>query len=341
MPTTLENVRETLTGQPRRRWLPWRRKPTLAERVGDVTGQVGQATSNLAGQVGQTTSDIAEQVVPAVVGVQRRTAFELGRMAGRLSSRPSRAILIPQGLPEGLIADTPLPGHQADLSAERAAIAAESAAQAAQRAAGMMERLGGWMALLAGRAPQAPLRVPEALAPEASLAAALERESGEHGKGVTEGLRRAAMTVGQRVSDLSDGRYGLEAQPPRAGTKQTKKAEKRLKRWAEKEARAEQPGSGVIWFPWMVGLSLGLVVGLVGVAYWQRRRLQDMWAQTSRRVQQTTETMRQRLETSRTEPQTIQPDIPSATPNVTPFGSAGRATEIDRQVNGRMEPTLP
>jgi hypothetical protein len=337
MSTTLENVREPLTGQPRRRWRPWRRKPTLVERVGDVTGQAGQATSNIAEQVGQTTSNMAEQMAPAVAGVQRRTAFELGRMAGRLPSRPSRAVLVPQGLPEGLIADEPLLGHQADLSAERAAIAAESAAQAAQRATGMMERLGVKMALLAGRAPETP----EALAPEAALAAALERESGEHSKGVTESLRRAAMTVGQRVSDLSDGRYGLEAQLPKAGTKQEKKAEKRLKRLAEKEAQAEQPGSSVSWFPWMIGLSLGLVVGLVGVAYWQRRRLQTIWNQTSQRMQQTTETMRQRLEASRTGPQTIQPGTPSAASNITPLGPSGRATEIDRQGNGRMEPTLP
>lgn len=326
MPTTLEDVRETLIGQPRRRWLPWRRKPTLAERVGDVTGQVGQTTSNIAGQM-----------VPAVAGVQRRTAFELGRAAGRLSSRPSRAVLIPQGLPEGLIAGEPVPGHRADLSAERAAIAAESAAQAARSAVGMMERLGGWMAVLAGRASQAP----EALTPEAAQAAALERESDRPSNGMTESLKRAAMSVGQRVSDLSEGRYGFEVQLPKAETKQTKKAEKRLKRRAEKEARAEQPGSGVSWFPWMVGLSLGLVVGLVGVAYWQRRRLQAVWNQTSQRVQQTTETMRQRLEASRTGPQTIQPGTPSAAPNITPLGSTGRATEIDRQGNGRMEPTLP
>ena len=91
----------------------------------------------------------------------------------------------------------------------------------------------------------------------------------------------------------------------------------------------------------MVGLSLGLVVGLVGVAYWQRRRLQAIWNQTSQRMQQTTETMRQRLESSRTGPQPIQPGAPSAASNVTPLGPTGRATDIDRQGNGRMEPTLP
>lgn len=376
MPTTLEDVRETLTGQPRLRWLPWRRNPTLAERVGDVTGQVSQTasdiagqvsqtTSELAGQVGQTTSDLlerargktadltrrsSEQAAPAVTGAPRRAAFELGRMAGRLSARPSRGVMMPQSLPAGLFEDgVSLPGRgyealvsRADLSAERAASAAEAAAQAAQSAAGMMERLGGWVALLATRAaPPTPVQPSQAVTPEAALAAALRQEGGKEGKGVTEALRRAAMMVGQRVSDLSDGRYGLETQPPRAETKQEKKAAKRLERRAQREAKEEQPGAGVSWLPWVLGLSLGLVIGLAGVAYWQRRRLQDMWEQTSRRMQQATEGMRQRMETSRSQPQTVQTDIPTATPGFTPLGSAAPVTDLEQQTNGRMEPTQP
>ncbi len=222
--------------------------------------------------------------------------------------------------------------YRAELSAERAASAAEAASQAAQSAASTVERLGGWLALLASRAPQAVI-------PEAALAAPPEQEHGRMGKGVAETIKRTAKTMGQRLSDLSEGHYGLETQPPKAKTKLGKKAAKRLERQAREAAKAEQPGAEMSLFPWAVGLSLGLVIGLAGVAYWQRRRLQAMWGQTSHRMQQTTEHMRQRLEASRARPQTIQSDIPAATPGFTPLGSAAPAA--DQPINGRKETSLP
>jgi hypothetical protein len=231
-----------------------------------------------------------------------------------------------------------LPGG-ADLSTEHVASTAAAASQAAQIAAGAIERLGGWLALLASRAPQMPIQAQQMAIPEVALAAAREEEGGKPGKGMAENIKRAAMTVGQRVSELSDGRFGLEAQPSRAETRQEKKAEKRLKRQARKEAKAEQVASGVHWLPWGVGLSLGLMIGLVGVAYWQRRRLQEMWGQTSQRMQQTTETMRQRLEASRNPPLTTPADMSAGASNRPTLGSAAPAT--DQQVNGRMQSTLP
>ncbi|HEY7347283.1 MAG TPA: hypothetical protein VH599_03105 [Ktedonobacterales bacterium] len=228
-------------------------------------------------------------------------------------------------------------GRAVELSAERAATAAEAAAQAAQSAVGLMEHVGGWLALIASRAPQTPLtQAAQAIIPET----APEQESGGQAKGAADTLKRAAMTVGQRVSDLSNGRYGLESEPLQAETRQGKKAKKRIERRALKEAKAEQPGAGMSLFPWAVGLSLGLLIGLVGVAYWQRRRLQDLWEQTSQRMQQTTENMRQRVEASRANPQAIQSYLPSEQPDLTSLGSAASAADIDQQVNGRLESLL-
>ena len=411
MPTTLEDVRETFTGQPRRRWLPWRRKPTLAERVGDVTGQVGQTTSTIAGQVGQTTSNIAGQVsqtasdlagqvaqttsdlvgrardtttslakrgseaLPSTRSLQRRVAFRAGKTVGRLSNKPLLSVPTPRALQERMFQDEPsAPGRwyddsdsRADLSAERAADAAEVAARAAQRAVGLLERVTGWMPLLASRAPepmplqpllvtppqasllsQPPISAPTPLASLTPVAAPAREEEGL-GKRVPRVLRRAAMNVGQRVNDLSDGRYGLETQAPKAETKPEKNIGKRIEQRARREAKEEQPASGVRWLPWALGLSLGLVFGLVGVAYWQRRRLQSLWQQTSQRMQQTTEDVRQRIEARRSEQsqvitptpsQTIQSDVRPGTPTFTPLGSAAPATDMDRQVNGwRESPT--
>ncbi len=322
---TIEDVRETLTGQPRRRWLPWRRKSALTERVGEVTEQVGQTASGLAEQVGQTATGLTGQVA-------QTTGHLMQRLKGAPAAPRARSDA------ESLLSLGDISGG-ADLPAERAAIAAEAASLAAQRAAGAVERLGGWLALLASRTPQpSPVQAPQVGVPESALTA-LQPAGGKQGAGVTGSIKRAAMKVGQRISDLSDGRYGLEAQPPKAETKREKKAEKRLERRARKEAKAEQPGAGVRWLPWAVGLSLGLVIGVVGVAYWQRRRLQDMWTQTSQRVQQTTEAMRQRLESSRAQPQPSQTSIAPEAPALGSLGSTTPMGESDRPVNGRIEST--
>ncbi|HEY7358822.1 MAG TPA: hypothetical protein VH590_20205, partial [Ktedonobacterales bacterium] len=221
-----------------------------------ILEDAGQAATDVTGQVAQTTGHPMRRLKGAPAARAERSDAEELRSMGDLSSG-------------------------ADLPAERAAIAAEAASLAAQRTAGAVERLGGLLALLASRAPQpSPVQAPQVGLPESALVA-LQPESGKQRPGVTENIKRAAMTVGQHISDLSDGRYGLEAQAPKAETKQEKKLEKRLERQARKAAKAEQPGAGVRWLPWAVGLSLGLVIGVVGVAYWQRRRLQEVWTQTS------------------------------------------------------------
>lgn len=230
----------------------------------------------------------------------------------------------------------------ADLSTERAASAVEAASLAAQSAASAVERLGGWLALLASRLPQTPAAsTPQAIAPEAAPVPAPERENGKQSRGVTENLKRTAVTVGQRISDLSDGRYGLEAQTPKDETRQGKKAQKRLERQLRKEARAEQVGAGVRWFPWMIGMSLGLGLGLIGVAYWQRRRLQDVWDQTSQRMQRATEGTRQRLESEYQQAPSAQSNLPTGMPRSTSWGSSAPTNENNQPVNGRMESTLP
>lgn len=320
MPTTLEDVDETLTGHSHRRWPFWRRKPTLTEQVsqkaGDLAEQVGQTATDLTGQMTQTTGNL------------------LQRLKGTSATRAERADIA--SLP--LMADVP---RGADVSAERAANAAEAASLAAQRTASAVERLGGWMALLASRAPLTPLaQTPREIVPEAALGPALERENARQSAGVTGNIKRAALTVGQRMSDLSDGRYGLEAQPPKAETKPGKKAQKRLEQQMRKEAKAEQFGSGVSWFPWMLGMSVGLVIGLVGVAYWQRRRLQDVWERTTHRMPRATEGVGQPLESSPTPSTILRPNLPTGTTRSTPLGSPASTDESNQQVNGRNESIL-
>ncbi len=151
--------------------------------------------------------------------------------------------------------------------------------------------------------------------------------------------QRAASAVERLSASLTSGRSELEAKPARAEKKQEKKAAKRLERQIREEARARQPGARMSWFPWAVGLSLGLVIGLVGVAYWQRRRLQTLWGQTSRQVQQRTETLRQRLQASRPQPQPRQSEVPAGTPNFRTLGSTAPGT--DQPIGGRREPSLP
>lgn len=149
------------------------------------------------------------------------------------------------------------------------------------------------------------------------------------------------MNLGERVNDWSDGRYGLEPQKldKKAG-KAKKKSDKQRERLAEKAAKEAAKSSGVRWLPWMIGLSIGLVFGLVGVAYWQRQRLQHLWGETSQRARQATDNMRQRIEASRSPiPQTIRQDVPPTTPNFTPLGSVPPVTDIDQPGNGRLEST--
>ena len=230
----------------------------------------------------------------------------------------------------------------ADVAAERAASAAEIAAQAASRAASAAERVGAWMALLVSRATQQPqAQAVSGVTPASMQEASVSQSQRRPGKRITENIKRAATSVGQRIGDLSDGRYGLEAAPSKAETRAAQKAQKRLERRVRKEVKAEQSGGEVRWFPWMVGMSLGLAAGVIAVAYWQRRRLQRMWGQTSQRVQQATGEMRQRLEASR-QPSTMRPsDISPEPPEYTRRNAGDTISDImNQQVNGRQETPL-
>lgn len=366
--TLVESVSETLT-PPRRRWMPWRRKTLterVGERIGDVTDQMGGTASDMIERARARTVGLAQrsgaQVFPAAGNVQRRAAFQAGKMVGRFSGRralaPAAVTMLPGEVPGGQsLSAVPwygAAGSAADLSAERAADAAEVAADAAQRAVGLLERVGGWVGLLANRAAQpgsdqppvaqtTPVskRAAKRSRREAVIvpAAELTPEEAAASGGMMGTLKRAALTAGERINEWSDGRYGLEPQKPeKHATKAQKKAIKRRERLMEQAAKEAERTSGVSWLPWAVGLSLGLVVGLVGVAYWQRRRLQELWGETSQRMQQATENVRQRFEANRGPiSQTVHQDVPPGTPNFRSLGSAAPATDLDEQRNGRLE----
>ncbi|SRR5579885_725969 len=192
---------------------------------------------------------------------------------------------------------------QIGLSAERAAEAAEAAAAAAERAAGAIEYMGSKMDLLAGRGEvPAPIQAP-------------------------------------------DGHSGLKVQQEREEEKHGRRTERRASRQERRIAEeAAPPPTSARWFPWALGLSLGLLMGMIGVAYWQRHRLQQLWGQTSQRAQHVTEGIRQRLEASRSaSPQTTPSETVTktspGTPTFTTFGSSESETDVDRQVNGRVEST--
>ncbi len=239
----------------------------------------------------------------------------------------------------------------ADLAAERAAFAAEAAAQAAQRAAGLMERVGAWIGLTTNRAAQQEPTLPATPATpmagravstrsRAAMAAPVAEVSPETG-GITSRLKQRAINIGERISDWSDGRYGLKPQEPdKRATKALKKRNKQRERRAKQRAKEAAKRSNVSWFPWVIGMSIGLVVGLIGVAYWQRQRLQHLWGETSQRVQQARENMRQRIEASRSPgQQTLPRDVPPAPSNFTSLGSVSPVTDVDRPANGRLEST--
>ena len=376
-----------------RRWLPWRRKSVgerMAGQVANVAGQVGETAGELAGQLGQTTSELVgrtkeratglarratTQTTSAASGVQRRASATAGKVAERFTGGSLPDVGRAAGYESALAGRLYQPfASPADISAERAAGAAELAADAAQRAVGLMERVGGWIGLLANRAAQPVVAAPAA----ATLAdPLLETPRGRHLPGVATPLvlaaggapgerpstvsgrlMRAAATVGERINDLSDGRYGLAPEEPkvekealrRLPRKQRKIASRALKEAekAEEKARKEARGSSL---PWLIGLSLGLVAGLVGVAFWQRRHLQQMWEQTSQRMQQATEEVRQRFDAARARQQGMQPGMPLDTttgqvaqPGMTrettpfmPLGSAAPVTDLDQQVTGKVE----
>jgi hypothetical protein len=240
----------------------------------------------------------------------------------------------------------------ADLAAERAAFAAEAAAQAAQRAAWLMERVGAWIGLTTNRAAQQEPTLPATTVTpmagravstrgRAAMVAPVAEVSSPETGGITSRLKRAAINVGERISDWSDGRYGLKPQEPdKRTTKAQKKRNKQRERRAKQRAKEAAKRSNVSWFPWVIGMSIGLVVGLAGVAYWQRQRLQRLWGETSQRVQQARDNMRQRIEASRTPGQQMVPrDVPPTPSNFTSLGPRPSVTDVDQATNGRLEST--
>ena len=235
----------------------------------------------------------------------------------------------------------------AELAAERAAFAAEVAAQAAQRAVGLMERVGAWVGLPTSRITQ---QEPTAVTPMAGravstrgktviVAPVAEVSSPEDAGGITGRLKQRALSLGERIGEWSDGRYGLKPQKPdKKAAKAAKKRNKQRERRAKEAAKEAAKRSNVSWFPWMIGMSIGLVIGLIGVAYWQRQRLQHLWGETSQRVQHATDTMRQRIEASRSPgQQTLPRDMPTTTTNFTSLGSTPAVRDLDQPTNGRQE----
>lgn len=360
MSKTLEDVRETLTGQPRRRWWPWRRK-TLGEQVTEKAGQVGGTTSDLASRATGRTTDLARrataQTAAAASGLQRRAAATVGKVAERFSMTPAAdAEEMPGSEPVAPARWYRPVTSSADIAAERAALAAEAASDAAQRAVGLMERVGTLLRVQASRAalPAESVTVPvsqarPAVAGSAALPEALltEEEQAGPGRKVASTLKRTVTRVGERINELSDGRYGLETTPP----KEEKKAAKRIQRQERKAAKQAEKSSGVSGLAWAIGLSLGLTLGLLGVAYWQRRRLQRIWGETSQRMQQATEDLRQRFDAqrSKTTPQatewtvtpeargTGQAETTPGTGTFTQFGSTTPSPDLGQQTNGRVE----
>ncbi|HEY7125987.1 MAG TPA: hypothetical protein VH540_18685 [Ktedonobacterales bacterium] len=175
-------------------------------------------------------------------------------------------------------------------------------------------------------------------------------QPGKPKSSITGALKRAATTVGERINELSDGRYGLEPAQP----KEEEKTTKRLQKQKRKATQATEKSSRVSGLAWTIGLSLGLVAGLLGVAYWQRRRLQRIWGETSQRMQQATEELRQRFEAQRkARPRVAEWDFPpemkqggqvgnsqvgtSAEAPFTPPGSSASRTDLGQQTNGRVE----
>jgi hypothetical protein len=308
MPAMLEDVRETLGGKSRQRWMPWRRK-SLTERAGDVAEQVGEAAGEFVEQVGQTTGELVERGKEKIAGARRRRGVQ--PVSGRWYGPVARQI---------------------DLSVERAAEAAEAAAAAAERAAGAMEYMSSRMGLLP------PAAVP------ALTDAELERIQGRPGKGGPGAIKRGVMAVGERISELSDGQYGLKVERGQEAEQPDKRKERRRARQERRLAEEAASTTSAKWFPWVLGLSLGLVIGMIGVAYWQRHRLQQFWGQTSQRAQHVTEGIRQRIEASRsTSSQATPPEATTKTspetPTFTAFGTSGSETDVDQQVNGRVEST--
>ncbi len=345
------------------RWLPWRRK-TLGERVAETAGQVGGTTSDIASRATGRTTDLARrataQTSAAASGLQRRAASTVGKITERFSGTPAAEA---EEMP-GYAPVAPVRWYQpvtsaADLSAERAAVAAEAASDAAQRAVGLMERVGTLLRVQASRAalPAAPVAVPVSqavpsavMAGSAALPEALRAEEEEQagpGRKVASTLKRTVTRVGERINELSDGRFGLEPTPP----KEEKKAPKRLQRQERKAAKQAEKPPRMSGLAWAIGLSLGLALGLLGVAYWQRRRLQKLWGETSQRMQQATEDLRQRFDTQRgkiSPPATEwtvtpearpagQAETTSGTATFTQLGSSTPATDLGQQTNGKVE----
>ncbi len=345
--------RAALVATPGRRTF-WQRK-TLGERAVETVGQTGETASVLAGQIGETTSGLASRATG-------RTGHLAKRAAGKATERFSGGQLADAEEMTGYEPAAPARWYRpfssvADLSAERAAVAAEAASDAAQRAVGLMERMGSVLRLQASRAalPSEPAALPvsqpsaraavagRGMLPETLLAEG-EEQAGT-GRKVTSSLKRTVTRVGERINELSDGRYGLEPEQPKEEKKSTKRRQQQ-KLKAKKETEKSSRVSGLAW---TIGLTLGLVIGLMGVAYWQRRRLQRLWGETSQRMQQATEELRQRFDAQRkASPQMAEWDFPpemkqagqagtSPEAPFTQFGSSAPHTELGQQTNGRVE----
>src|SRR5262245_58038982 len=102
--------------------------------------------------------------------------------------------------------------------------------------------------------------VPETLPGQpdsADLAAERAASAAEAAARAAQSAAGAVERLGARIAVF----MSRVSQMPRAETKPGKQDRKRLKRQARKEAKAEQPGADVRWFPWVIGMSLGLLIG--------------------------------------------------------------------------------
>jgi hypothetical protein len=176
-----------------------------------------------------------------------------------------------------------------------------------------------------------------------------EEKPGKLGRGIGAKLKRAAISTGERIYDLSNGRYGLEP----VLSKEAQKVSKRRKLKERKAVKRTEKSSRASGLAWAIGLSLGLVIGMLGVAYWQRRRLQRIWGETSQRMQQATEELRQRFDAQhKASPRLREWDFSSerqktgqtgtaGTGTFTLPGSSAPTTDWGQQTNGKVESGTP
>lgn len=288
---SLEQARDAIPGRRRIR-LPWQR-PTASERAADALDSLAENASDLGDRAGAAQAVAAARAQSALTRLremQAQLADQLAAARERVTSATAESM---PARPGSVFERGAAPAE--DDATDRAASSAQQAERAADRAATAASQVVALLDRLLTRVTSPGVTA----VAEAQEPTDVEIRLGEAANSplvrAADALARVLEAAGASIYDYSGGHYGMEPVNAADLRRERKREHDKARPVAiiEEHYKGDERQGGS-WLP-MAGLILGVGAGLLGIAVWQRRRLQDAATQALATGRRTVQQVQQRV----------------------------------------------